>query len=470
MSRLRPANLRQTSSTLNFYSDGLSNYYYNNQLKQNLANSHVIKLIGQTLLFPVAPVIKRHNKLPLLQPANLPISLQLRARKAQTFILAHSRRWFVNKTRDFVSALMTSALPKFFERIVGFTNESPCKTLTLVESIAGISREADQNYTKQSATYNRWAKETRKQRANLRLVKFYKNKSQHKQPINLQQTNKTQSKKVFLAFALGLISNKTYNHKTKGLINTSFTSLNVTKQSHLRLRRQRWQARYYDFKFLRQLNSNVHVKLDAASPISKLSYSQTGKLNKLKKGSPKDTWLILNATYKHALQHGLRHGLRPSKVPSELDNVINKANLVLRSRDVPRSFHPACSLDTSKIQQKGIDTVNPLFATVGRFNRPLALCLFTFIAGGFPAGILQRYNKKASIKKPRSKTFNSKKISTNKLLARVKQKPMNHGLRYSDTQRIGLAKLNTALRFDLTLDLDNDLLRPSLRPTLSVRL
>ena len=123
MTRLRPANIRQTSGTLSDAYDGISNYYYGHNLKQNLANANALKLLGQKLVYPKTGL--KRAKLHTLQPASLPMCIQLRAQKTRSLILAHSRHWVLNKAHEFASVHTSPKISKAFETLAGLNFKVP---------------------------------------------------------------------------------------------------------------------------------------------------------------------------------------------------------------------------------------------------------------------------------------------------------------------------------------------------------
>ena len=114
MSRLRPANLRQTSKTLNYGATGTSNYYYSLQLKQQLALKKALLSVGKSLVFPSATLKKGRRN--VLQPAVLPLNIQLRAQKYLTLQTTNSK-WFFNKTLCLASIWLDLNKSKFFETL-----------------------------------------------------------------------------------------------------------------------------------------------------------------------------------------------------------------------------------------------------------------------------------------------------------------------------------------------------------------
>lgn len=113
MSRIRPANIRQTSKTLNYGLIATSPYYYGSQLKKTLALQVAIKSLGDTLFFPTGPV--KRNKLQTLQPTVLPVFSQLRFQKLVRLQLAKSPHWFVSKTLFCAHLISNGPTADFFD-------------------------------------------------------------------------------------------------------------------------------------------------------------------------------------------------------------------------------------------------------------------------------------------------------------------------------------------------------------------
>lgn len=98
MSRIPPASTRLSSGTLNYAFLGTSNYFFVNQLKQNLALQHALQL-GGYLFYNYARFTKKKRK-PIVHPCVLPIVSQLRAKKFFNLQFNQSQSWFMLKAQS----------------------------------------------------------------------------------------------------------------------------------------------------------------------------------------------------------------------------------------------------------------------------------------------------------------------------------------------------------------------------------
>lgn len=567
MTRLRPANIRQTSGTLSYAYDGISNYYYSNQLKQNLANANALKALGRKLVCPIMDL--KPGKLHTLQPASLPISIQLRTQKTMQLILAHSCHWILNKAHQFASVHMCPKTSKVFEIMAGLNFKVPAEHYVLEDALFAVAKNFENlcNIAPKAKHVNMRKKQGLTKLYKQYLKGFYSAKSQqvftnkpklfslNRQP-QLLNHKKTQSKRCltktfeilnhniliskhnmqvihsednlclssgvnlvhhrskahcllaykktkpllhpnellvskchfnnhpkqkFMNLAFSYLGTKTYHNKSKRFIGPRLAAMHGELHSYGKIRKK--QAHYYDFQFLKQLKKNAPLKFDFVSPLSKLSVA----MNKQK---VKDPWVILSTStpfYQANRQ-------KQSSIKSRVDVFMDSKNeyAVFKTRDVPKLYHPNHSVHISQAEQKAVDTINPRFVTLGRFNRPLKLGLFAFIEGKFPRGISQGYKFGVSKLKLKSKGVNSW-LNKNKVISHKKSKrkhcrtktncdvngidlkltPFTYSLRYSNWLKVGLSRLNTALRFELILNLEQMAENPHagarLRSTLSVR-
>ena len=106
MSRIPPASTRLSSGTLNYVFIGTSNYFFVNQLKQNLALQHTFRC-GQHLLYNYARITKRKRK-PIVHPCVLPIYTQLRAKNFFNLQFNQSQSWFLEKAQSGAVGLVLS--------------------------------------------------------------------------------------------------------------------------------------------------------------------------------------------------------------------------------------------------------------------------------------------------------------------------------------------------------------------------
>lgn len=566
MTRLRPANIRQTSGTLCYAYDGISNYYYSDQLKKNLANANALTALGRKLVLPTTPL--KRGKLHTLQPASLPMSIQLRTQKTMQLILAHSRNWLLNKTRLFASVLMPPKTSKIFEKMAGLRSKVTDKHVVLEHAMFAVVKNFENLSIASNARHvHMRRKQTLTKLYKQHLKKFYLGKqacgiqkdyhlnkiagfhhkqkkvkqqflwnfyclneiSKHNQLLNsgdyllnfntklsvlkrslasqnkpyvnfcnrnkvdyimaynkikplLHPTESLSTKSYFkghpkqkvMNFAFAYLGAKAYDNKSKCLIGPKLATLHVEKSSYRHSRKK--QAHYYDFQFLKQLNKNAQFKFDFVSPLSKLSFTTTKK-------KAKDPWLMFSSS---TLPY-LVSQQKQSPIKQKYNDLVDPENAVFKTRDVPQMYHPYNSIDISKAEQKAVNTVDPRFTALGRFNRPLKLGLFAYIVGKFPRAIEQGYrfgsgrknlrrrkvHKKAKGKSYRTKLNRKHKGATVDCYSNctdLKLRPFTYDLRYNDALKVGLTRLSTAIRFELTLNLEQVVIPARLRSTLSVRL
>jgi len=543
--------MRQTSGTLCYDYDGISNYYYSDQLKQNLANANALKSLGRKLILPTTPL--KRGKLHTLQPASLPISIQLRTQKTMQLILAHSRHWLLNKAYQFASVHMPPKTPKVFEMMAGTSLKIPNKHLVLEHALFAVAKNFEKlsNITSNTKHVHMRRKQTLTKLYQQHLKGLYKqhawdikkekglNKHCHEQkqlkqtldwrfkhqndvlktnqklnistnPLNLNISSKSiilmhktchkpyvsfcnvtripclmvykntnhllhpmklfgpkcyfndHPKQKVMRFALAYLGTKTYDNATKRLIGPRLATMHVEKSINRQSRKK--QGHYYDFQFLNQLKKNTQLKFGFVSPLSKLSVT----LNKQK---AKDPMFMLSTSTPFYLANQQKQ----SSIKQQHRTLVDPENAVFKTRDVPQRYHPDHSVDISQAEQKAINTVDPRFATLGRFNRPLKLGLFAFIAGKFPMGVEQGYSlgkgktKGQAHRKANRKPYKTA-INANVNCTLQKLTPLSYSLHHKDALKVGLTRLNTALRFELTLNLKQTDTPARLRSTLSVRL